>query len=140
MRNTQDVAEHFHYWSNFKGFSTEEKRLQNFACVKRFRNKGKRVTIKKRLLYRDKKIFTWRRKKDEIIFIALKLLMELGKDGELGVGEFVLLLHLPSENSNRPLVPSEGGSFIQGVAEHFAYVSSFEGFATEDKWLEETIT
>lgn len=39
---TQDMAEQFQYLSSFQGFSTEEKRLQNFAFVKRFRNTGKR--------------------------------------------------------------------------------------------------
>lgn len=76
------------------------------------------------------------KKKNENIFVALKL----AKDGELGFGEFVLLPHLHAENSNRPLAPSEGGLFIQGVAEPFPYVSSFEGFATEEKWLEEILT
>ena len=70
----------------------------------------------------------------------LKLRMEFGEDGELGVGGFVLSLHLPYENSQRPPAPSEGGLFVQDMARHFAYVSSFEGFATEEKWLEEILT
>ena len=70
----------------------------------------------------------------------LKLRMEFREDGELGVGEFVLSLHLPYENSQRPPAPSEGGLFVKDMARHFAYVSSFEGFATEEKWLEEILT
>ena len=67
----------------------------------------------------------------------LKMRMEFGENGDLGEGEFIVSLHLPYENINRPPAPSESGMFIQDMAEHFAYVSSFEGFATEEKWKEE---
>ncbi|KAL9980027.1 hypothetical protein ACROYT_G008562, partial [Oculina patagonica] len=68
----------------------------------------------------------------------LKVRIELGKEGGWDEkGEFIASLHLPYENANRPPAPSESGLFIQDMAEHFAYVSSFEGFANEKKWQEE---
>jgi len=67
----------------------------------------------------------------------LKVRVELGKDDELDESEFAVSLHLPYENVNRPPAPRESDMFIQDIAEHFAYVSSFEGFANEEKWREE---
>ena len=70
----------------------------------------------------------------------LKLRLVFGKDAGGACwdeGEFVASLHLPYENENRPPAPSESGLCIQDVAEHFAYVSSFEGFASEERWREE---
>ena len=71
----------------------------------------------------------------------LKLWVEFGKEayGDWGDGDVVASLHLPHENVNRPPAPIENGLFIQDMPEHFAYVSSFEGFATEQKWHDEVI-
>lgn len=67
----------------------------------------------------------------------LKVRVELGKDDEWDESEFAVSLHLPYENVNRPPAPRESDMFIQDMAEHFAYVSSFEGFANEEKWRDE---
>lgn len=70
-----------------------------------------------------------------------KLWVEFGKEayGPWSDGDVVASLHLPYENVNRPPAPIEAGLFIQEVPEHFAYVSSFEGFATEQMWHEEVV-
>jgi len=71
----------------------------------------------------------------------LKLWVEFGKEayGPWSDGDVVASLHLPYDNVSRPPAPIEGGLFIQELSEHFAYVVSFDGFATEQMWHDEVI-
>lgn len=71
----------------------------------------------------------------------LKLRVEFGKEayGPWSEADVVASLHLPYDSVKCPPAPKESGLFIQDAAEHFAYVSSFEGFATEQIWHDEVI-
>lgn len=71
----------------------------------------------------------------------MKLWVHFGKDayGPWSDEDVVASLHLPYENVNRPPAPVEAGLFVQEMPEHFAYVSSFDGFATEQMWHDEVV-
>ena len=71
----------------------------------------------------------------------LKLRVEFGKPayGPWSNADAIVSLHLPYDNESRPPAPLENGLFIEEVAEHFAYVKTFEGFATEEIWHDEVI-
>ena len=71
----------------------------------------------------------------------IKLWVEFGKEayGPWSDGEVVASLHLPYDCVSRPPAPVDSNLFIQEMPEHFAYVASFEGFATENMWHEEIV-
>lgn len=71
----------------------------------------------------------------------MRLWVEFGKEayGPCSDGEVVASLHLPYDCVSRPPAPVDSYLFIQEMPEHFAYVASFEGFATENMWHEEMV-
>ena len=100
-------------------------------------NHGKAISRGEKILGR---YFNGKNGPERVMAVTCPLTMRVKSWRDFHRGrEFVASLHLPYEHHGTPPEPSESRLYVQDMPEHFAYVSSFEGASSPEKWQEEAM-